>query len=235
MFDRVKYKKFAKVQLKGRWTVPVLITLTLMIIEFLFNIPDFMHISIDELKEMFTNPEVAASISAQTNSTTALSLVSVFVAFIFTYAEAGVYLKMSRSPDPVNYGMFIEGFANFWRALLIGLWQFLWIFLWSLLLFIPGIIKSIAYSQMIYLGNEYPEIGTRKLMKISMIITKGHKGDLFVMYLSFIGWGVLNLILTLGIGSLWLTPYINMSMTNAYHAMLKEALETGRLRMEDLQ
>ena len=71
-------------------------------------------------------------------------------------------------------------------------------------------------------------------MKISKIITNGHKGDLFVMYLSFIGWEILA-TLTFGIGYLWLVPYINMSLVNAYHSMLKEALETGKLKPEDLQ
>lgn len=234
MFDRIKYKKFAKVQLKNRWTIPVLVTLTITVITNLFNIPDFMHLSIDELRIYLTNPSAASTVVAKTNAGNALSFVSIIVTFILDYAAIGVYLKMSRSPDPVTYNDFIEGFSNFWKAILIGLWQSLWIFLWTLLFIIPGIIKSFAYSQMTYLAHEFPEVSVRRLMKISMEITRGHKGSLFIMYLSFIGWGFLCLF-TAGIGFLWLEPYIQMTAANAYHAMLKEAIDSGRIRMEDLQ
>ena len=53
------------------------------------------------------------------------------------------------------------------------------------------------------------------------------------MYLSFLGWDFLSLC-TLGILELWLAPYKNMTYTNAYHALMKEALESGRIRPEDL-
>ena len=53
------------------------------------------------------------------------------------------------------------------------------------------------------------------------------------MGLSFLGWMTLCAF-TLCIGYLWLVPYMEMSYVNAYHAMLKEALETGRIKPEDL-
>ena len=86
---------------------------------------------------------------------------------------------------------------------------------------------------MYYIIVEYKDVSVTKAMRISMEITKGHKWDIFVMYLSFIGWDILC-ILTVGIGTLWLTPYKNMTYTNAYHAMLKEAIESGRITPEDL-
>ena len=66
-----------------------------------------------------------------------------------------------------------------------------------------------------------------------MEITKGHKWDLFVMSLSFLGWEILSLF-TLGILQLWLSPYKNMTYINAYHSLMKEAIESGRLKPEDL-
>jgi uncharacterized membrane protein len=39
--------------------------------------------------------------------------------------------------------------------------------------------------------------------------------DLFLLSLSFIGWALLC-ILTLGIGFLWLIPYINVSVAKFY-------------------
>ena len=70
-------------------------------------------------------------------------------------------------------------------------------------------------------------------MKISMEITKGHKWDLFILSLSFIGWALL-VPLTGGILYFWLMPYMNMTYVNAYHSLMKEALESGRIKPEDL-
>ena len=46
----------------------------------------------------------------------------------------------------------------------------------------------------------------------------GHKADLFVLDLSFLGWCILN-IFTLGIGSLWLNPYMNASRAAFYRTL----------------
>jgi integral membrane protein len=53
---------------------------------------------------------------------------------------------------------------------------------------------------------------------------KGHKFDLFWLYLSFIGWGLLC-ILTLGIGFLWLVPYMEASQS-AFYAEVKAEYES---------
>jgi uncharacterized membrane protein len=43
----------------------------------------------------------------------------------------------------------------------------------------------------------------------------GHKGKLFVLYLSFIGWFLLSCI-TCGVGFLWLVPYVQTTLANFY-------------------
>ena len=110
---------------------------------------------------------------------------------------------------------------------------FLKIFLWSLLFFIPGIIKTYAYSQTFFLVVEYPKLSIRKAIRVSQEITKGHKLDIFVTQMSFLGWSILAL-LTAGIGFLWLRPYYYMTMTNVFHAILQEAVTAGRITAEDL-
>lgn len=237
MFERKKYKKFARTQLSGRWTLPVLITLFISIITLIFSIPDIMTllrsgyfaaIASGDMSELIDSAEKISS-----SSSFITSMIQMVVSSILAVASLNVYIAMSRSPEPVSFGKFIEGFNNWARATLGILWTFLWTFLWTLLFIIPGIIKSLAYSQMFYIIAEYKEVSVTKAMKISIEITKGHKWDLFVMYLSFIGWDILCAF-TLGIGNLWLTPYKNMTYTNAYHSLLKEAVESGRIKPEDL-
>ena len=44
------------------------------------------------------------------------------------------------------------------------------------------------------------------------------------MQVSFLGWFLLTVIFTGGIGFLWLSSYVNLSFANAYAAMKYEAL-----------
>lgn len=48
---------------------------------------------------------------------------------------------------------------------------------------------------------------------------KGHKWELFVLSLSFIGWYLL-VALTCGILSLWIVPYVNVVMANYYDELV---------------
>ncbi len=236
MFERKKYKNFAKKQLQGRWAIPILVTLVVAVISGVFSIPDFVKLSQSGYFNAVLNYDYYGALDAvdQASSTSFItSMVTMIASAIIELAAIGVYIKMSRSPEPVYFSDFIEGFNNWARATLGILWQFLWIFLWTLLFIIPGIVKSIAYSQMFYILAEYKEISVSKAMKISIEITKGHKWDLFVLSLSFIGWALLTPF-TLGILYFWLVPYMNMTYVNAYHALMKEALESGRIKPEDL-
>lgn len=233
MFDRKKYKSFAKIQLKQRWGIPVFMTAVCFVLEALLQIPSYIaEIGSTKTAESFSN---GFNFSVEQNSALPdlLSFIPLLVTSVLTVAQICVYLKMSRSPDKVHAEDFFEGFVHAGRAILTGLWTFLWTFLWTLLFIIPGIVKSFAYSQVFYIISEYPHISITKALTISKLITKGYKGDLFVMSLSFLGW-VLLCIPTCGIGFLWLIPYMNMSFTNAYHGLLKQAIESGILKAEDL-
>jgi uncharacterized membrane protein len=55
----------------------------------------------------------------------------------------------------------------------------------------------------------------------SMKMMEGHKFDLFYLYLTFIGWGLLC-ILTLGIGLLWLVPYMQSASAHFYEDVKAE-------------
>ena len=235
MFERKKYKSFAKTQLSGRWGVPVLVTIFVLILSDIFSLPDILLLNRNGyfsavLSLDFERARQAALMSQSSFLTT---IIQCIVSAILEVASINLYLKMSRSPEPVSFADFIAGFNNWARATLGIIWQMLWIFLWMLLFFIPGIIKAIAYSQTFYILTEFSEVSVTKAMRISIEITKGRKWDLFVMYLSFLGWDILS-VLTLGLLSLWLTPYKSMTYTNAYHALMKEALESGRIKPEDL-
>ena len=75
-----------------------------------------------------------------------------------------------------------------------------------------------------YLLHDYPELGAREALRMSRELMKGHKWDLFVLQLTFLGWLILA-ILTCGIGLLWLTPYMYAAQGHFYQDLKDELIE----------
>ncbi len=239
MFDTAKYKKFALLQLKNRWTTPVLVTLFILAITVLFNLSQYIA-SFPQFFAALKDPSHIAFIPSigDGNVPSRLffqaTILQLLVLFVLRAGQINLHLKMSRSADPVSFSDFFEGLGLWMRAILAQSLVILRVFLWSLLLVIPGIIKTYAYSQVIFLIIEYPRLSIRKALLVSKEITNGHKADIFGAQLSFFGWYLLATFLTAGIGLLWLEAYYYMTMTNVYHALLKEAIDKGTIKSEDL-
>ena len=94
--------------------------------------------------------------------------------------------------------------------------------LWSLLFIIPGIVKGLSYAMTPFILEEHPEMTASEAIKASMRLMDGHKMDLFILGLTFIGWQILA-CLTMGIGFLFLNPYMN-----AAYAAFYRSISTGR-------
>jgi uncharacterized membrane protein len=93
--------------------------------------------------------------------------------------------------------------------------QVIYIILWTLLLIIPGIIASLRYSQTFYILIDNPDMKASDVINRSKEMMQGQKWKYFLLHLSFIGWYLLC-ILTLGIGLLWLMPYIYATQASFY-------------------
>lgn len=119
-------------------------------------------------------------------------------------------------------------FDRFGDGFCLNLLRGIFIFLWSLLLVIPGIVASLSYSMAHFIMVENPNMTAREALRASKELMDGHKWDLFCLNLSFIGW-ILLCILTLGIGYLWLDPYMNAAHAAFYRSIRarEEVLEEG--------
>lgn len=122
---------------------------------------------------------------------------------------------------PSNVETLFDGFKLFESTFLLYLLMRLFTFLWSLLLIIPGIIAHYSYSLSLYILNDNPNLSAMDALRQSKEMMRGYKEKLFLLHLSFIGWGLLC-IPTLGIGFLWLVPYIQMSTANFYEDIRTE-------------
>lgn len=270
--DIPKYKKFAFMQLQGRWKPAVLGTLISILLLFIFSFFQSKSPTIN-YSELMTVPSEQLLSALQESASGSgvgfiLELLKTIVDFIVEMVLVSFFLIFSRSPDPVSLKDYFEGYNKWARAILCGLWKLLWTFLWGLLAiplvvifvivmscfstfsgsdtvnysictfllflgFIPMFIKMIEYSFSFFFAAEFPEVGIRKSLRLSITIAKGHRWEIFVLNISFIGWVLLS-ILTCGVGFLWSFPYYYMTLTNAYHALLQDALETGKIKPEEL-
>lgn len=135
----------------------------------------------------------------------------------FTIALIVIYLNITKGIKPA-FGELFAHFDKLWIAIKVSFFTGLFTFLWSLLLIIPGIIKAYSYSMAMYIVAEDPEIGAREALKRSQDMMDGHKMELFVLNLSFLGWFLLG-ALTLGILYIWLIPYRDVTMANFYNSI----------------
>jgi len=132
----------------------------------------------------------------------------------FTLGFAGYFLKRVRGEEIAIKNIF-DGFKRFANGFWLQFFTNFFTSLWCMLFIIPGIVKALSYSMAFYIMYDNPGVGSLEAIKKSQIMMKGYKFKLFLLYLSFIGWGFLCL-LTFGIGLFWLNPYIYLSMANFY-------------------
>ena len=123
-------------------------------------------------------------------------------------------LNIARNKDAKIEQLF-EGFRNFGTSILAYVLMVLFIILWTILLIIPGIIAAISYSMTFFIIAEDETIGAYDALKKSKEMMNGHKWKFFCLGFSFFGWFLLS-IFTLGIGLLWLAPYVNVSYVKFY-------------------
>lgn len=109
-------------------------------------------------------------------------------------------------------GNLLDGFGFFFKIILLSIVESVFIALWSLLLVFPGIIASYRYRMAIYLLVDDPGRGVMECLRISKEMMKGHKWELFVLDLSFIGWNLLAMLPVIGWAvQIWTMPYINLT------------------------
>lgn len=109
----------------------------------------------------------------------------------------------------------------------------LYTFLWSLLLVVPGIVKSYSYAMIPYILAENPNISTVRAFEISKKTTEGEKWEMFVLDLSFIGWYLLG-ALAFGVGVLFVLPYHEAAKAELYGALRFKAIATGIATKEEI-
>lgn len=150
----------------------------------------------------------------------------------FTLSLCMVYLKLTKKEE-ISVGDVFTGFNKTGKALWLNIIIGFFTFLWTLLLIIPGIIKTYAYSMSFYILADNPELTAREALSKSKEMMNGHKWDLFVLQLSFFWWFLLVMV-TLGIAAIYVTPYISATTANFYNSIKgTEEIEVKEEKVEE--
>ena len=132
----------------------------------------------------------------------------------------GVYLNLACIADTNvnNYNLLFKGFERFADTLIAGLLVSLATGLGFILLIVPGIIVSCGLAMTFFIMVDDPNISGIDAMSESWNMMRGHKWELFCLWIRFIGWILLSII-TCGIGFIFLQPYITLATMNFYRKL----------------
>lgn len=143
-----------------------------------------------------------------------------------------VYFLAKTRQQKADIDYLFIGYKDFGRIFGTLFLQSIYTCLWTLLLIIPGIVKAFSYAMTSYVLRDEPELSYDAAITRSSQLMRGHKAELFFLYLSFIGW-VLLCLLTLGIGFLLLMPYVRTAEAHFYEDLLKEEAATATTEVQE--
>lgn len=138
------------------------------------------------------------------------------------YAE---FLLKQHDGKETNFRDLFSKFDSFGTGFAQRFLRSLYETLWSLLFIIPGIIKGYSYSMTPFILAEHPHLTASQAIELSEQLMEGHKADLFILDLSFIGWNILAM-LTWNLGNIALNPYKNASYAAFYRQLQAEEKHT---------
>lgn len=154
------------------------------------------------------------TLGSTTFSVNTINLVHFILGGVIQLGYAHFLLKQYNRASFEVKDLFSQ-FERFGQGFLQRFLRSLYTSLWSLLFIIPGIVKSYAYAMTPFIMAENPEMTANEAITASKEMMDGHKGELFTLDLTFIGWDLLCLF-TLNIGHIWLNPYKNAAYAVFY-------------------
>lgn len=183
------------------------------------------------------------------------TIIGAIVSVLFIPIQYGYYiahLNSSRQDLPADIGDLFIGYKRFWHVIgtyllmmvvfmvaafpliIMGVLSAVYanttagLIIQGVLFFfeIPVIILALAYSMVTFILYDDEELSAKEILTKSRMMMRDHKGELFLLMLSFIGWMFLC-VFTFGIGMFWLMPYMQMTITKFYEQIRAEYESVG--------
>jgi len=153
-----------------------------------------------------------------------LSLLLITLGFVLEVGQSRFFLDGFKGD--VEISKLLSGFnrKEYFNIVKTQLLRRIYIILWTMLLVIPGIIKSIEYSFIPYILAENNNLSASEAIAKSKSLTYGHKLDMFFLNISFFGWYLLNTF-TFGLASYFIEPYVVATNARLYEILANNHLE----------
>lgn len=204
----MKMKRRSLDALKGNWGKAILLTVLISILTVF--IPTAMDIQNSGGLETWLNTE-------ETPSGSLFSFVYEIVLIPFYAGVLWFYISLVRKDNAKIRNIF--KIYQDGRLTLKLIWTYIvmmfFTLLWTLLFIIPGIIKSIAYSQTTYVLRDHPEYTATQAITESRRLMDGYKWKYVLFLLSFFGWFLLTLV-TFGLAWFFVGPYFSAAQAVFY-------------------
>ncbi len=211
-----EYRALARETLEGRWGemagFTLVVLLIIMAVALVFAVP------FSVTGALYKMPWLNSTGSGMT------TLIEVLFAVPLQYALYIFFLKYIRREEMMegNVKTLFQEFQNNWSTLVVaGVLMVIVVGLIAIpTLFIGAIIFSLAYGMVPYIIYDNPGIAPREALRMSRMMMRGHKAELFLLQLSFIGWALLCILCPIGI--LWLAPYTYAAYAHFYEDVKAE-------------
>ena len=213
------YRRIARENLAGNWGKSLGIAFVAAIFGALLAGSNIgFDITIDEELVPHLPSIVLSVLGVMVSISSILNLAQFILGGTVQLGYTQILLKQYHHQE-FEIGELFSQFHRFKQGFLQSFLRTLYIALWSLLFIIPGIIKSFAYAMTPFLMADNPNMTAKEAIAASKELMDGHKGDLFILGLTFIGWDILA-VLSLGIGFLWLNPYKEATYAAFYRDLI---------------
>lgn len=211
MKTNFEYRAQARQALEGRWNEAVAVSLVLFVV---IGLASGLSVASDHMSGFMSS---FSSICG--------SLISLLVATPLSVGFSAMILMFLRGTGELTIEAMLEPVRTNYRNILVtmiimsALVSLATVFTLGIL----GIYLALCYAMVPFLLKEYPELEWRDVLRTSREMMNGHKWDFFCLQLSFIGW-IIACIFTLGIGVLWLMPYMTAAEAAFYNDLKAETI-----------
>ena len=163
-----------------------------------------------------------------------LLIVSVAISLflvIIKYGECKLYVDIVEKKD-AGFSTIFDGLLYPIKAVVANIYIVVLVILWTMLFIIPGLVAAIKYSMTSYIIAEDPDIPITDAVDMSKNMMNGHKLDYVMLIFSFIPW-ILVIMLTFGLATVYVTPYLNASCAQFYVMVRDEYNARNGLEIKD--
>ena len=252
MLDRKQLKQQAKQTMRAARPAPfwvalaleaimVVLTLLIMSLDGTLQAIRTMYAGALQGRMVYAEPQAAGGLIGQLlGLALEIMIMEMSVGFV-------IYAVRVWRQEKAGCGDLFDGFGMFFRSIGIQILPWLMVSLWSLIyampvtflaaaggqlwwlaaglpLLLPAIMAAYSYRQAVYIMLDNPGASCLRCMALSREMMRGHRWELFVLDLSFLGWMLLCTVIPVAgmILMVWVTVYRQVVCAGYYDKLAQQ-------------